>query len=367
MSVSAGSARALCSLPAFLAADKTHHNPDEEAARCIIGDSRLRVQVKNTFISLESPPSPLGVRRARARARTWSFESEPRTARTWSFESEPHTARRSSPPSSPSGASGGTGAEGAPAEESGDRTPVPFCSTPSPRAPATPLSFTLPPAPPPAPPGSAPSPAQPVLQPVLAQALLMPAIWPSAAPTSTWLAPPCAAEGSLHQGPGARRSTVGGRSGRPPSVPTVPLQSRLCSTVDGYARIRWTVDARKLNGSDKQLVSPPLGVDLGLGSGPVTFKIILTASWGSTFRKSGGIGCVQVKCCSELGEDACTKVRIAIGREERGSLPRGPVTHCFSSSPVFGLPKELAEWDFRAAAERQSNSMVVNVDITPLV
>jgi hypothetical protein len=142
----------------------------------------------------------------------------------------------------------------------------------------------------------------------------------------------------------------------------VPLQSQRCSTADGYARIRWTADARKLKGSDKQLVSPPLDVDLGLGSGPVAFKIMLTASGGSTFKKSGGVGCVQVKCCSELGEDACTKVRVSIGRD-----PRGPVPHCFSSNPVFTLPKEFAEWDFRAATELQSNSLVVNVDIAPLV
>jgi hypothetical protein len=31
------------------------------------------------------------------------------------------------------------------------------------------------------------------------------------------------------------------------------------------------------------------------------------------------------------------------------------------------LPKKLAEWDFRAAVEQQSNSMVVNVDIAPRV
>jgi hypothetical protein len=147
-------------------------------------------------------------------------------------------------------------------------------------------------------------------------------------------------------------------------VPTVPLQSRQCSTVDGYARIQWTVDARKLKSSNTQLVSPLLDVDLGLGSGPVAFKIMLKpAARGVTFKKSRGVGCVQVKCCSELGEDACTKVRIAIGRDQ----PRGPVPHCFSSNPVFSLPKELAEWDFHAAAERQSVSMVVNVDIAPLV
>jgi hypothetical protein len=151
-------------------------------------------------------------------------------------------------------------------------------------------------------------------------------------------------------------------------MPTVPLQSRLSSTVDGYARLRWTVDARKLNSSDKQLVSPPLDVDLGLGSGPVAFKIMLTASGGSSsFRKSRGVGCVQVKCCSELGADVCTEVRISIGREGQDSLPRGPVTHCFAASPVFTLPKKLAEWDFRAAVEQQSNSMVVNVDIAPRV
>jgi hypothetical protein len=144
----------------------------------------------------------------------------------------------------------------------------------------------------------------------------------------------------------------------------VPLQSQLFSTVDGYARIRWTVDARKLLGSDKQLVSPPLNVDLGMRSGPAVFKVMLTASGGSTFKKSGGFGCVQVKCVSELDNDDCTNVRVSIGSEGRAQLPRGPLTHCFSSNPVFTLPEE---WNFCSAAEQQSNAMVVNIDIAPLV
>jgi hypothetical protein len=150
-------------------------------------------------------------------------------------------------------------------------------------------------------------------------------------------------------------------------VPTVPLESQLCSTTDGYTRIRWTVDARKLKGSDKKLVSPPETVDLGTSSGTAVFKVMLTASGGSTFRRSEGLGCVQVKCVSELNGDARTKVRVSIGSEGRAQLPRGPLTHSFSSNPVFTLPAELAGWDFCSAVEQESLSMVVNVDIMPLV
>jgi hypothetical protein len=142
------------------------------------------------------------------------------------------------------------------------------------------------------------------------------------------------------------------------------LQIQLCSTADGYARIRWTVDARKLKGSDKQLVSPPFNVDLGMRLGPAVFKVLLKASGSSTFKRSLGFGCVQVKCASELDDDACTKVRVIIGSEGRAQLPRGPLTHCFSSNPVFTLPEE---WNFCSAAEQQSNAMVVNIDIAPLV
>jgi hypothetical protein len=149
-------------------------------------------------------------------------------------------------------------------------------------------------------------------------------------------------------------------------MPTVPLESQLCSTVDGYARIRWTVDARKLKGSNKQFVSPPLNVDLGMRSGPAVFKVMLTASGGSTFKQTEGFGCVQVKCFSELDDDACTNVRVSIGSEGLTQFPRGPLTHCFSSNPVFTLPKELAEWNFSSAEEQQSKTMVVNVDIAPL-
>jgi len=125
------------------------------------------------------------------------------------------------------------------------------------------------------------------------------------------------------------------------------------------------VDARKLRGSDKQLASSNFDVDLGPGLGSVVFKVML-ATFGGTqsFKRTGGVGYVQVKCASE--GDINTKIRVSIGRGDRQRPPRGPFTHSFSDSPVFTLPRQQAEWDFWGAADEQSMTLVVNVDIAPL-
>ena len=106
-------------------------------------------------------------------------------------------------------------------------------------------------------------------------------------------------------------------------------------------------------------------MDLGLGLRSVVFKVML-ATFGGTrsFQRTGGVGYVQVKCASE--GDIDTEIRVSIGRGGRQRTPRGPFAHSFSDSPVFTLPRQQAEWDFWDAADEQSMTLVVNVDIAPL-
>jgi len=161
-------------------------------------------------------------------------------------------------------------------------------------------------------------------------------------------------------GPKDPKTTGGSRS--------LQQQTLQSSEVDGFSRAQWTVDGRKLRGSDKRLVSPSFDLDLGLGAGPVAFVLVLypksaTFKGSSSFKEAGGLGHVQLKCVSELdGDAAAVKVRLSVGRGRARQL-RGPFVHSFAASPLLALPKAQAEWDFGAAVEGQPASLFVSVDV----
>jgi len=167
-------------------------------------------------------------------------------------------------------------------------------------------------------------------------------------------------DGRSGSGPGDPKTMGGGRS--------LQQQTLQSSEVDGFSRAQWAVDGRKLRSSDKRLVSPSFDLDLGLGSGPVAFVLVLypksaTFKGSSSFKEAGGLGHVHLKCVSELGDDAAAvKVRLSIGRGQARQL-RGPLVHSFASSPLFALPKDQSEWDFGSAVEKQPASLFVSVDV----
>jgi hypothetical protein len=139
------------------------------------------------------------------------------------------------------------------------------------------------------------------------------------------------------------------------------------SEVDGFVRVQWTVAGAKLRGSDKRLVSPSFDVDLGLGSSPIVFAVMLyprsaTFRGSASFLQAGGVGHIHLKCVSELGDDVPVTIRVSIGGDQ-DRLSRGPFVHSFASSPLFTLPRDQAEWDFGAAVEAKSASLTLSVDV----
>merc|ERR1719414_2237517 len=158
-----------------------------------------------------------------------------------------------------------------------------------------------------------------------------------------------------------------------PITPQIQLQNLVFSNVDGFFSVQWTVDARKLRGSDKQVVSPPFEVPVQAGGSSMTFKMVIcpksmSDKSGASFKKSNGIGHVQLKCESELSDMAVasTSFSISIGQGRKAQAPRGPYPHNFLSSAMCGLPKEHADWHFLSAVDRASLTCAINVDIAPL-
>lgn len=145
-------------------------------------------------------------------------------------------------------------------------------------------------------------------------------------------------------------------------------------SVAGCTHVLWSVDARKLEGQDKQAVSQVFLVELP-ECGPTPFKLVLypkatnDGKHGAGFKKAKGHGRVVLKCEAQLPEsmsDVC--FRLGLGRAGKGSETlqafRGPVMENFFEHSCHGLPKSEENWDFPASVE-DSRTFLVTLEIAP--
>lgn len=136
---------------------------------------------------------------------------------------------------------------------------------------------------------------------------------------------------------------------------------------DGIFRVRWIVDAKKLRGNDRVVVSPPFDVLAGeLG----TFRMMLSPAapdrtrGGATFKNAMGKGKVELKCDTAL--DRLLTFRIWIGScapSGRQEPPRGPVQHNFAISGVCGLPEVQSLWNFASVVDDATKTFFVGAEI----
>lgn len=156
------------------------------------------------------------------------------------------------------------------------------------------------------------------------------------------------------------------------AAPQSHVLTRAFSVDSTVYRIHWTIDARKLRGTDKSAVSPAFELALGEQFLHVLFRMMVYpvhvshARGGTSFKKADGKGYVQLKCESQLPESLTpVTFRITTGSGEKTAPSRGPVLHDFSQSAVAGLPKEIEEWDFNAVVDEESSTFVVCLEIVP--
>lgn len=147
-------------------------------------------------------------------------------------------------------------------------------------------------------------------------------------------------------------------------------------------RIKWTVDARKLRGGDKQAVSQAFPISWG--GLQVNFKVMIYPKMmhdqrgGSSFKKAKGKGTITLKCEAELPQGTPPlKFRFAIAQglnAHKSEDPdqddlvglqdyRGPVRHNFADGAMCGLPKDLEEWDFNAVVDHDSQTFLVCLEV----
>jgi hypothetical protein len=138
--------------------------------------------------------------------------------------------------------------------------------------------------------------------------------------------------------------------------------------------VHWAVDSRKLEGQDKQAVSPVFKVDLP-GCGPTPFKLVLhpkatsDTKHGAGFKKAKGQGRIVLKCEAQMPESHSEiSFRMGVGRAGDGSKTlqavRGPQSADFCEHTCHGLAKHEENWDFTASVE-DSRTFVVTVEIAP--
>jgi len=147
---------------------------------------------------------------------------------------------------------------------------------------------------------------------------------------------------------------------------------RAFSVASSIYRIRWTVDARKLVSTDREHASPTF--DLSFGEN-LQFRMIMrpkvinNEKGGCCFKKARGRGRILLRCLSDV--DTVVKpvvtFRIAVGsgNPAKQAVPRGPVRHDFSESPIVGLPEAQQQWDFTKAIDKTKHTFVVCLEVMP--
>lgn len=106
-------------------------------------------------------------------------------------------------------------------------------------------------------------------------------------------------------------------------------------------RIEWIVDARKIKGTDKVVVSPPFEMPSmfsAIFKMMITPKFVMNGKGGASFKKSKGKGSVQLKCESQLGVNegsmffqiriGCNDCNLSCVRQEEWNFADVPLYTC---------------------------------------
>jgi len=137
-------------------------------------------------------------------------------------------------------------------------------------------------------------------------------------------------------------------------------------------KVCWTLDARKLRGSDKQAVSQPVELPLAPGGQHVKLRILIYPTVHVrqsqsllSFKASRSRGFIQIKCEYEKScQTIPVRFTISVGSGRHSQGSRGPVDHDFATNGICGLPKEQDNWDFFSATETCSMTVPVFLGLT---
>lgn len=120
----------------------------------------------------------------------------------------------------------------------------------------------------------------------------------------------------------------------------------------------WVIDARKLRGSDKQIVSSCFE----LGSEGSFRLLIKPKVYGerkgqASFQRAKGRGSIELKCDTATGAGKL-RVQIFIGDVELSA----PVTHDFGEKSTVSLITEDADFNLASAVDKESSSLIIRLE-----
>lgn len=137
----------------------------------------------------------------------------------------------------------------------------------------------------------------------------------------------------------------------------------------------WTVDAKKLRGNDRSIVSRafPLAFPGNDPSDVGTFKLMLCAKalrkdgkGSQSFKLSEGHGSMHLKCEQDLRAKAspsAVNIRFTLAK---GSSPSGgPATRMIYNNFAQSAACVTHDWDFSQALADTSQTLMITVEFTP--
>eukprot|EP00931_Biecheleriopsis_adriatica_P098057 TRINITY_DN7195_c0_g2_i1.p1 TRINITY_DN7195_c0_g2~~TRINITY_DN7195_c0_g2_i1.p1 ORF type:complete len:274 (-),score=56.48 TRINITY_DN7195_c0_g2_i1:188-985(-) len=136
------------------------------------------------------------------------------------------------------------------------------------------------------------------------------------------------------------------------------------TTRQGGACVRWSVDGRKLDSQDKQILSPVFELDLpGLGPQPFRLMILAKETKGKGqrgFRKAGGHSRLFIKCEASLPcETSAMSFYASVGNQEL----RGPYQHQFIHHNCCELQSNGEVWDLLPLVEKSSKRFEICLEM----
>jgi len=138
-----------------------------------------------------------------------------------------------------------------------------------------------------------------------------------------------------------------------------------CTKDQDVTRVEWIVDARKIRGTDKVIVSPPFEIPSMLSA---VFKMMITPKFamegkgGASFKKSKGKGTVQLKCESHLDDDGTLFFQIQTGCDESIVSSVCVEEWNFADAPLYNCQED---WDFVESLDVAKRSFSVILEVWP--
>lgn len=138
---------------------------------------------------------------------------------------------------------------------------------------------------------------------------------------------------------------------------------------NGKERIRWSVDARKLESHDTKVLSPEFYLRLPTFEAPQPFRLMVLATeslgrGGGSFRKAGGKGRIALKCESSVIEGMATMfVKVLVGNPGSLQYARGPFFHNFADWCCCNLQKDDEDWNLKSVVDSETKRFEICLEV----